>query len=231
MTSPAGEASAKAVRQQRARRLVIRFALWVGLPTIVSIFYYGCVVTEQYESVAIVTVQSNERSVSGLEALAGGGRSRDAQLIRDYVESRAMSKLLVERHGFAEHYQSSDVDWFSRLDDDDGVEKTHDHYREMVTIVYRSQSGTLHLKVRAYSSEAAHRFAKVILQASEDKLRELFAQARQQPFLVTVAEPSLPDSPRYPRRAWSVATVFVVSLLLMGIIGLLAAAVREHAKF
>jgi len=45
-----------------------------------------------------------------------------------------------------------------------------------------------------------------------------------------VAEPSLPDKPSHPRRLWSIATVFLAALALSGIIKLLMAATREHAK-
>lgn len=231
MTPPAGEASARAIRQLRARRLAIRFALWVGIPTVFSSFYYGCVVTSQYESKAVVMVQSRAKSSSGSAMRPGPGDTRDAHLMREYIESRAMSSLLARRHHFAEHYQSTDVDRFSRLDPDAGPEEIHEYYSEMVAVTFHSQSRTLHLRVRAFSGEAAQRFATSILTVSEQKLAALFAKARHQPILVTVSEPSLPELPTYPRRAWSVATVFVVALVLMGIFGLLAAAVREHAKF
>jgi len=61
--------------------------------------------------------------------------------------------------------------------------------------------------------------------------RELVEQevARRHRTLVVVAEPSQPDSATYPRRLWSIATVFFCALALMGILGLLGAAVREHA--
>lgn len=48
--------------------------------------------------------------------------------------------------------------------------------------------------------------------------------------LVVVAEPSLPAEARYPRRAWSVATVFFAALVLMSVFRLLVAVVREHAQ-
>ena len=45
-----------------------------------------------------------------------------------------------------------------------------------------------------------------------------------------IAEPSEPDESTYPRRAMAVLTVFLVSLVIMGIGTLLVAAVREHAR-
>jgi hypothetical protein len=63
---------------------------------------------------------------------------------------------------------------------------------------------------------------------SLEKARE--SAARDRRYLISVAEPSLPDLPSYPRRLWRVATVFVTALALAGVLSLLVAAVREHAK-
>ena len=54
--------------------------------------------------------------------------------------------------------------------------------------------------------------------------------SRQHRYLVEIAEPSKPDESTYPRRAMAVLTVFLVSLVCMGIGTLLVAAVREHAR-
>jgi capsule polysaccharide export protein KpsE/RkpR len=57
------------------------------------------------------------------------------------------------------------------------------------------------------------------------------ADGAPQRYMMAIARPSLPDVAARPKRLWSVATVFVVALLLMGVLGLLSAAVREHANF
>ena len=53
---------------------------------------------------------------------------------------------------------------------------------------------------------------------------------REHRYLVTIAPPSLPDRPSYPKRVWGIATVFVLGLVLMGVVTLLVAAIREHAR-
>ncbi len=52
----------------------------------------------------------------------------------------------------------------------------------------------------------------------------------QRRYLSIVSPPSTPDEARYPKRAWGIATVFVIALTLMGILGLLLGTIREHAK-
>ncbi|MBI2897126.1 MAG: hypothetical protein HYY06_26455 [Deltaproteobacteria bacterium] len=54
--------------------------------------------------------------------------------------------------------------------------------------------------------------------------------ARRHRHLVVVAEPSLPGEASYPRKGWSVATVFFGALVAAMVLWLLVAAVREHAQ-
>jgi len=54
---------------------------------------------------------------------------------------------------------------------------------------------------------------------------------RQQRHLEIIAAPSLADARSMPRPLWSITSVFVTAAALLGVIWLLIAAVREHAKF
>jgi len=53
---------------------------------------------------------------------------------------------------------------------------------------------------------------------------------RKQLYLERLVQPSLPDKAMEPKRMRSVFTVFVLSLIAWGVIGLLVAAVREHTE-
>lgn len=298
MTPPAGATSARAVRRARARRLAIRFAVWVVVPTLLSVIYYGCMASAEYRSVAVFNVQSQHDDDAAREAL----------VVREYIHSRGMLADLHER-GLVEHYQSPDVDWWSRLDGDAGFEEIYEHYRNKVAVIFSKASGTITLKVRAFSADAARDLAAAIIESSQRMLDETAAEGLQgaaegaqarvdaaqrqleaaiealararaeagdaatpettdpkiesriaraqlekqlaQDALAgalkdrdaamiraagggsqirVISEPSRPDEAAYPKRLWSIATVFVVTLVLMGIFGLLGAAIREHAK-
>jgi capsular polysaccharide transport system permease protein len=51
---------------------------------------------------------------------------------------------------------------------------------------------------------------------------------RQQLYLETIAKPSLPDGPMYPRRLRGVLTTLILGLVAWGILSMLMAGVREH---
>jgi len=79
-----------------------------------------------------------------------------------------------------------------------------------------------------FEKEVAQHAFETALRALELAHAEVL---REQRYLVTISEPSLADSPTRPRRLWGIATVFVISLVMMGVLGMLGAALREHAKF
>lgn len=75
-------------------------------------------------------------------------------------------------------------------------------------------------------------FAEHALQSALASLELARVEAsRQHRYLVTIAEPSVPSAATHPRPLRRVATVMVVSLVLLGIGALLLGAVREHGKF
>jgi len=69
-------------------------------------------------------------------------------------------------------------------------------------------------------------YESTILMLAELRARDI----RQRPVLISIAKPSLPDQASYPRRVVSILTVFILSLLALGIGTLTVAAVREHAQ-
>ncbi len=79
---------------------------------------------------------------------------------------------------------------------------------------------------------------QIDLAEAEDSYRSALANVelereeleRQQRFVVQLVPPSSPDAAVYPKRLRSIGTVFVLTLLLMGIGTLLVSAVREHTQ-
>jgi capsular polysaccharide transport system permease protein len=375
---PTGAIRARAMRRTRARRLLLKLALCVGLPTLVAAFYYGAWASNQYQSVSVFTVESADGKVmTGFETLLGAlptsGATRDILVVRDYILSRDMLAHLISEHGWLEHFRDEQRDGWSRLSARASSEEIYDDYQGRVHVAHDTQSNTLSLEVRAYSAEKAQQLASAILLASEHMVNRLservrsdqirfaerevakaeeryakardavlalqsqgaeinpvesasallglraeleaelakaraeldtaravmrpdapkvmelqarvrslsrqveaqrdrlvdgkhhdglhqqisrfeplmlekeFAQhalqsttaslelarveaARQHRYLVTVAAPSLPDHATHPRRLWGVLTVFVLSLLVTAIGGIVIASIREHAK-
>ena len=63
--------TAKQLRKMRARRLAVRLAVGVGLPTLLAALYVGAIATPRYESVSTFTIQSADAApqVSAIQML------------------------------------------------------------------------------------------------------------------------------------------------------------------
>jgi capsular polysaccharide transport system permease protein len=172
------------LRRQRTRRLVLRLALAVGLPTFLSAVYYGALCTPGYESVASFTIQAADGvAAPGLDFLLGGmpgsSAARDVRLVQEYILSRDMMLLLEERHGLREHFSQPRIDWLSRLPADAVLEDRYEHYQKHVRAEFESESGALLLKVQAFDAAKATELAAAILAESEAMVNRMMTEARQ----------------------------------------------------
>lgn len=176
--------SARRVRRQRARRLLLRLGVFVALPTAVAGLYFGAFASDQYESVSLFTIHSSEaRAGISMESLIGlPGASptmRDTLAVRDYILSRDMLARLDRETDFLSHYKASGADWLSRLDQDASFEDAFEYYQKKLRLHFDSNSGVLTLGVRAYSADQSQLFSRTILKYSEEMVNQLAERARQ----------------------------------------------------
>ncbi len=177
-------ATAKQLRRIRARKLMVRMLVGVGLPTALAAVYYGWLVQPQYESVTAFTIQSADggggtSALQLLVAVVPGSATRDVMLVQEYAESRDMLQILIRDHRWVEHYSKPSVDYLSRLDHDATFEEQYDYYIDHITLEHDSHSGVLTLKVRAFSRQKAHELGQAILDASEHMVNDLNDRARR----------------------------------------------------
>lgn len=179
------KAHAQAVRRQRSRRLAKRLALYVVLPTAVAAVYYAGVASPQYESYATFTVQSSElRPSLGMDGLlaglaSGGAVAHDALAVRDYLLSRDMLARLDKEHHFIAHYKDRRQDLLSRLRGDASFEEAYEYFGHKVTADYDPLSGSIMLRVRAFSPDAAAKLSAAILSYSEEMVNKLSERERR----------------------------------------------------
>jgi capsule polysaccharide export protein KpsE/RkpR len=208
---------ARRIRRERARRLLRALVLWVVVPTLLGAIYYGFVAATQYESVATLVMSADAKNPQVA-----------ATILREHLLSRDMLRKLESHQQLREHYRQGG-DAFSRLPAQARSETRYRFYRDHVDARYDAQTHVFTLTVRAFSGAAAQQFAKAMLQESRDFVMAM-THSQASPFVV-VAQPSAPDEASYPRRGYSILTVFFASLALFAIGSLLIGAVREHAQF
>jgi|GEM_PF-1600552 len=173
--------SVKEIRRRRARKALLRFGIWCGLPTLAAVVYYGFIASPQYDSVTVFSVQSSKDRPT-LDSLAAvfipsAGSGKDTRLVREYVHSRTMLELVDKKVHLLDHYRSHKADFHSRLSDSSS-EAAYAYYRKKVRISFSSDSSALVLKVRAFSPKIAQSVSQVILDAAEKMVNELAERAR-----------------------------------------------------
>ncbi len=178
-------AGVRRLRRQRAWRLALKLIVGVFLPTALAGAYYGVVASDQYESTSMFTIQSADGgSPVALDSLLGAiptnsAAAKDTLAVRDYILSRDMLAKLEREHGFREHYQQQDLDWWARLPQDASFEDTYEYYVDQVLVDYEPTSGVLTLKVKAFSPEDAVTFTRAVLSYSEEMVNQLSERARE----------------------------------------------------
>jgi len=174
----------QSIRKKRVRALSFRLALGVVLPTFLASLYYGFVAADRFESVATFTIQSSDtRPSMALDGLLGvvqgAGSSRDTLAVRDYIVSRDMLNILIEKQDFQAHFQSEAADFITRLSASATFEDTFEYYVDHLGVLHDTASGTLTLKMPALDAERAQAFAQTILEASEAKVNAMSDRARR----------------------------------------------------
>jgi capsular polysaccharide transport system permease protein len=177
------KAHALSLRRVRGRRLARRVGVFVLLPTLFATGYYGILASDQFESFSLFTVQSSEMQPALMDGLfpglAGGGQSRDALAVRDYVLSRDMLVRLDKERAFIAHYKDSSRDWFARLGSDASFEDAYLYFGRKVFADFDQTSGTVTIQVRAFDAASARTFAQSILAYSEEMVNKLSERERR----------------------------------------------------
>jgi capsular polysaccharide transport system permease protein len=168
----------------RARRILTKLVVVVGLPTLVATIYFSFIASDIYESTAVIMVQSASGwRASGSKATLGnvsrGNTAKDSITIKKYILSRDMLALLEEEHQISAHYSQEQADWWSRLTTSPTLEETYAYFKKQVEVSIDTDSGVLTLTVRAYSSEMAKSITQSLLSLSEEKVNTLTARARE----------------------------------------------------
>lgn len=149
----------------------------VILLSLLVVFYYTLVASPRYVSSAqfiIKQATSNEVAFGGLASLGTTSAStKDALIIKEYIQSRDMALLLDESLHLKKHYQQADHDWLSRLGKDSSVEEYLAYFQQHISVQYDSMSEIVTIEAQAFDAEFALKLANEIVKISEVFINEL----------------------------------------------------------
>lgn len=146
------------------------------LAIILVSFYWSFWATDRYVSKATVVLESPQitsSEVSFSSILTGGSPDKDLLLLREYLLSTDMLKIVDKELDFRQHY-SKYGDYFSTLGDANApIEELHDYYLKRVSIEMDDYAGVLNVEVQAYTPEFAHQMAQLLLDEGEAHMNEM----------------------------------------------------------
>jgi capsular polysaccharide transport system permease protein len=163
------------------------FGIFVVLPTLISIIYFGFMASDVYISESRYVVRSPEKTAaSGLGLiLASAGfasASEEAHAAQSFVESRAALLAINRNHAFERAFTRSNISWVDRFNAfglGGSFENLYKYYMNRVEIDNDVVTSISTLTVRAYTPEDAYRINEQLLDMSEQTVNSMNLRGRK----------------------------------------------------
>lgn len=174
---------------KRLRGLLVanrRYSLVVVLPSVLLGLWYGLIATDRYVSQARMLVERDTSSGLpgmdlGILSLGSSQSEIDAWLVKRFIESPAMLDHLDQTLGLRAHYESPEVDPFSRLWTSTSREGFVNYYLDHVDVSVDQDALTIDLSVQGFDPAYARKLGRAIAAHAEDFVNEVGQSlARQQ---------------------------------------------------
>jgi capsular polysaccharide transport system permease protein len=164
------------------------FLLLVVAPSAAAATYYYAFASDQFVSEAEFTVSvgqmpakddssssgsSSGSSSSGLASSAMLMIVQDTQIVVSYIHSRAALDKLDELIHVRDLYADPNVDFFARFAREKPIERFVKYWNRMSEAPIEMPGGIIHLKVRAFSPEAARKIAQATVDISEQLVNDM----------------------------------------------------------
>lgn len=173
------------MRRTRKRRFFLRLALFVALPTLVTLLYTLYWATPRYVSEFEITYQMYQAPKtlsSGLvQSAIGTSQSNTVDIdaiLYEYIRSAALLSKLNAKLGLRTYYSSRKIDYLSRLDATASRERFLDYFRRHVS-VSEGLGGFLTVDVTAFDPKFSLALAKAVVQACDEMVDNMTSRARQ----------------------------------------------------
>ncbi|WP_417601046.1 capsule biosynthesis protein [Pararhodobacter oceanensis] len=173
-------------RRRRMLLLATRLMVFVGLPTLLTAWYFYVIATPLYATNSEFVIQQAEvqsaTSAGGLAGMMGGGAlggMHDSVTVQSYLQSRSAMRRLDEEHGFKAYFQQPDLDPLRRLAPDATDEAAFRLYQDVVQVSYDPTEGIIRMEVIAADPETSEVFARALVQYAEEQVDQLTQRLRE----------------------------------------------------
>ena len=186
-SGPAG-VQASSMRSTRRRRgvLVISFVLLCVFPSILATVYYTIIASDRYAANASFVVRGLDAGVGSADLVSSftgltstGSTTSDSYIIRRYLKSADLIRVLQADLALSEHFANSSVDPISRFDGDKPFEEFVLYWERRISTTYDSTTGIVTFEVQGFDPEFTLTLADKVLLAASKLVNHLSEIARQ----------------------------------------------------
>ena len=164
-------------RKGKSLRPWLGFIAWVLVPFALACIYYGVVATDRYVSETKFLVQRSGSPAPSLQlAFLPGLPStarEDSFIVRDYILSADLLRLLDERFHLKQVYQNNSIDLLTRLSSNASFEDFLKYWRSMVAVEYDTESGILTIALQGFDRSATRDVLNALMTESEHLVNNL----------------------------------------------------------
>lgn len=162
---------------------LLSFILVVLLPVAIAAVYYLGVAADQYVAEFRLSLRTVDAPPVASLTLFGGATPRmaaatESQIVTQFIASRAIVDQLDPQLDLRRLFSPPTADWWSRLGLSAAVEQLVRYWRAQVDPFYDATTGTIVVRVRAFTARDSLRLAQAIVEASEKLINDLSARAR-----------------------------------------------------
>jgi capsular polysaccharide transport system permease protein len=161
----------------------VSFVALVVVPVLAAAVYYFAFAADQYVSEFRLSVHKSEAANPMPAWLldtggAPGVASLESHVLVQYITSRAIVDDLDRSIALRPVFAAPEADWWARLRLPASVERLVEYWRGQVDAFYEPSNGTVTVRVRAFTADAALQLAQAIVGAAERLVNELSVRAR-----------------------------------------------------
>jgi capsular polysaccharide transport system permease protein len=161
----------------------LSFVIVVLLPVAVAAVYYLAIAADQYVAEFRMSLRSVDAPRIEPLALFGGDTAHttaagESQIVSQFIASRAIIDQLDPKLDLRRMFASPGADWWARLWLPATAEQLVYYWQNQVDPFYDTSTGTIVVRVRAFTPDDALRLAQAIVASSERLINSLSARAR-----------------------------------------------------
>lgn len=187
--SPTGiQASSVGSTRRRRRRgiLAISFVLLCVLPSILTTVYYTMIASDRYAASASFVVRGLDAGAGSADLVSSftgltstGSTTSDSYIIRRYLKSADLIRVLQADLALSEHYADSSVDPISRFNGDKPFEEFVLYWERRISTTYDSTTGIVTFEVQGFDPDFTLALADKVLLAASELVNRLSENARR----------------------------------------------------